>query len=80
MEPPDDVLRARIALLALGELSAGEAAAVALHVARCSACRSELEALRRTLHGPPGATAEVEPPAALKKRLLRSVRRGRRPT
>jgi hypothetical protein len=57
-----------------GELAAAQAAALETHLAACSACRQELEALRALSESLGEILRRVEPPADLLDRIMARVR------
>jgi anti-sigma-K factor RskA len=66
--------REMLAEHALGALAADEARALETHLAMCAECRAELAAWLDTSSALAFATPLVEPPAALRSRLLETVR------
>ena len=58
---------------ALGCLSQEEAAAVAQHLGKCAQCRSELRSFQGVVGALALAAPEVEPPADLRRKLLRRI-------
>jgi anti-sigma-K factor RskA len=64
-----------VAPYALGALSEEEARRFEEHVRGCELCRSDLEALRPVTEALPSAVEPVEPPPALKRRIMRVVER-----
>jgi anti-sigma-K factor RskA len=59
----------------LGALPADEAAAFESHLAGCPACRVEVEELGEAVEVLPACVAPLDPPPALRERLLVDVRR-----
>lgn len=62
-----------LAAYALGALGAEEAAALERHLERCERCRAELRWLQPAVGALPEAVERVEPPAALRARLMAEV-------
>jgi anti-sigma-K factor RskA len=58
---------------ALGSLDAEETEMVSQHLASCAYCRAELAAFESVVDVLPLAGPEIEPSAALKKRLMRQI-------
>jgi anti-sigma-K factor RskA len=67
--PSDD-----LAAYALGALAPGEEERVRDHLADCERCRSELGWLRPAVDALPASVPQVDPPASLKRNLMREVR------
>ena len=67
------------ALHALGALTADEAGSYEAHVARCPACRKELESLRAVAAELALLAPQAEPPPALKSRVLKVAREAASP-
>ena len=65
-----DALRETSGLYVLGVLDATERAAFDAHLATCDTCASEVRALRSVADALPFATTQVDPPAALRARIL----------
>jgi anti-sigma-K factor RskA len=63
-----------LAAYALGALEAEEAAELERHLATCSQCGARLGWLRLAVDQLPGSVAQLEPPPALRARLLAEVR------
>lgn len=77
-----EVIRSLIAVVALGAATEQEIADVERHAATCSDCRDELDGLRAATTGLALDVPQLDPPAALKRKVLAavhdgSVRRGR---
>ncbi len=62
------------AAYALGALTPDEAREFEAHLSRCAVCREELQALHGTVQALPLAVPQHEPPAAIKRALMREVR------
>lgn len=60
---------------ALGALPEPERTEYERHLAGCDACRRELEQLRTAAEALPASVPQVEPPAALKRRLMKEIER-----
>ena len=71
MEPCDRDLAAAYVLAALPP---AEARAFARHVTECAACRAEADALLEVASSLALAVPPVEPPAALRQRIIDAVR------
>jgi anti-sigma-K factor RskA len=69
-------LRDLLAACALDALPPDDTRAVETHLATCAECRAELAALRETAAGLATGVEAVEPPAALKSRIMRSIEAG----
>jgi len=80
---PHDVLRnddlERAALFALGALETDAADLFARHLAVCALCRAEVAAHREAVQALGRAVEPVDPPPALKARLIDIVRAGHDP-
>ena len=63
-----------VALEAVGGLPADEARSLAAHLSSCAECRAELDQLRETAAALVYTVAPVEPSAALRARVLASVK------
>jgi anti-sigma-K factor RskA len=63
-----------LAAYALGALEPGEGAELERHLAGCEECRTELEWLRPAVQLLPESVEQVEPPSALRGRLMEQVR------
>jgi anti-sigma-K factor RskA len=63
-----------LAAYALGALEPGEGADLERHLAGCEECRTELEWLRPAVQLLPESVKQVEPPPALRGRLMEQVR------
>ena len=68
-----DVLREQAALYALGTLTASERAAFSTHLASCAECAAEVRALAPAAAALAHAVPQVDPPAALRERVLTLV-------
>ena len=66
--------RDELATYLLGALEPGEAADLERHLAGCSECRTELDWLRPAIQTLPESVERVEPPLALRTRILDEVR------
>lgn len=73
MTPEHDLLREDLGLYALGTLDVEARAAVERHLATCEACRTELETLAPVVDVLARAVPQVDPPAALRERVLASM-------
>jgi anti-sigma-K factor RskA len=62
-----------LAAYALGALAAEDAVELERHLARCSQCGARLGWLRGAVDQLPGSVAQLEPPPALRARLLAEV-------
>lgn len=62
-----------LAAYALGALEADEAAELEHHLARCPQCGARLDWLRLAVDQLPGSVTQLEPPPALRTRLLAEV-------
>src|SRR5262249_24470756 len=71
-------LRDLLALAALDTLESGEARELAVHLASCPTCTTELAALREAVGWMGVAAVPVTPPAGLRPRILSSGRWDRR--
>lgn len=69
-----DAIRDLIAAVALGAATEQEQAEVERHAATCHDCRAELDALRGAATGLALDVPQLEPPAALKARVMDAVR------
>lgn len=69
-----DAIRDLVAAVALGAATEQEVAEVERHAATCPECRSELDALRAATAGLALDVPQVDPPPALKKRVMDAVR------
>jgi anti-sigma-K factor RskA len=67
-------LRADLPAHALGALPAGQAAELERHLGACDACRRELRWLRPAVELLPESIPQVDPPPALRERLMAEVR------
>jgi anti-sigma-K factor RskA len=63
-----------LAAYALGALEPGEGAELERHLAACEECRTELEWLRPAVQLLPESVERVEPPPALRGKLMEQVR------
>jgi anti-sigma-K factor RskA len=72
-EREHEARRDELAAYLLGALEPGEAAALERHLAGCEECRTELEWLRPAAQLLPEAVERVEPPAALRARIMEQV-------
>lgn len=63
-----------LAAYALGALEPGEGAELERHLAGCEECRTELEWLRPAVQLLPESVEQVEPPPALRGKLMEQVR------
>lgn len=68
-----------VAAYVLGALEPAEANALREHLQSCSACRNELASLQEVADALPLATSQLAPPRALKRRVMREVRRQAEP-
>ena len=68
-----DALREATGLYVLDVFDATERAAFEAHLASCEACASEVRALRGVADALPFATTQVDPPAALRARILEAA-------
>ena len=66
--------RAELAAYLLGALEPNETADLERHLAGCDRCRDELDWLRPAIDLLPESTTQLEPPPALRARLLAEVR------
>jgi anti-sigma-K factor RskA len=73
-ETEHDRRRDDIAAYLLGALEPGEAAELERHIAGCPECEEELQRLRPAVQVLPETVERVEPPAALRGRLMEQVR------
>lgn len=73
-ETDHDRRRDDIAAYLLGALEPGEAAELERHIAGCAECEEELRRLRPAVQVLPETVERVEPPAALRGRLMEQVR------
>jgi anti-sigma-K factor RskA len=73
-ETEHDRRRDDIAAYLLGALEPGETAELERHVAGCAECAEELEQLRPAVQVLPETVEPVEPPPALRGRLMEQVR------
>ena len=73
-ETEHDRRRDDIAAYLLGALEPGEAAELERHIAGCPECEQELQRLRPAVRVLPETVERVEPPAALRGRLMEQVR------
>lgn len=73
-ETDHDRWRDELAPYLLGALEPGEAAALERHVAGCEECERELHRLRPAVRVLPETVEQVEPPPALRARLMEQVR------
>lgn len=64
---------------ALGALDADEAAEAERHLAHCADCQAELAAYETVVAELPLAAAQIDPPPALKGRLMAQVRASEKP-
>jgi anti-sigma-K factor RskA len=69
-----DRFRDDLPAYALGALPAAEAAEIERHLDRCEVCRRELRWLRPAVELIPESIPQVDPPAALRERLMAEVR------
>lgn len=77
MSGEDDVMHDLVGAYALDALSPAEVEAFEAHLRTCPSCQAEVVALREVVDVLPLAAEPVEPPAALRDRLLTEVRRER---
>lgn len=68
-----DVIREASGLYVLGTLEASERAAFEAHLATCEACGAEVRSLRSVADALPFGAVQVDPPAALRARILAAV-------
>ncbi|MGE3841163.1 MAG: anti-sigma factor [Vicinamibacterales bacterium] len=73
MTPDHDLLRDDLGLYALGVLDPEARAAVEGHLAMCETCRGELECLTPVVEALALTVPSLQPPAALRSRVLSSV-------
>jgi hypothetical protein len=74
-----DAIRELIAAVALGAATEQEPAEVERHAVTCHDCRAELDALRGAATGLALDVPQLDPPSALKARVMDAVRNERRP-
>jgi anti-sigma-K factor RskA len=67
--------RSELAAYMLGGLEPGEAEALERHLEGCERCRNELRWLQPAIDVLPESLPQLEPPAALRERLMAQVRR-----
>jgi anti-sigma factor RsiW len=68
-----DELRSQIGAFVLGALTPAEQAEVRAHLAVCDACAAEARALRPTVDALAWSVEPVDPPAAVRQRILSSI-------
>jgi anti-sigma-K factor RskA len=71
---PHEISRDDLAAYALGALPRDEAAGLERHLRGCDACRAELEWLLPAVELIPESVPQLDPPPALRERLLSQVR------
>jgi anti-sigma-K factor RskA len=76
MSADHDTLQELSGLYALGALTAGERSAFEAHLAGCDMCRAEVAALRSTAMALPHTVRQIEPPLALRERVMRAATGG----
>lgn len=74
-----DAIRDLIASVALGAATEHEHAEVERHAATCHDCRAELDGLRSAVAGLALDVPQIDPPTALKDRIMDAVRADGRP-
>src|SRR5262245_63555662 len=66
-------LRSQLGAFVLGALAPAEEAEVRAHLAECDECAAEARALRPVVDALAWSVATVDPPAAVRERILRSI-------